>query len=301
VTVSSDVGQGGTMWLELLGSGVKETFYAVDGIRTRVLEAGVGPPLLILHGTGGHAETYQRNIAPLSEHFRVIVPDMLGHGFTDRPDVAYTLDDFSDHLFGLLDVLGVDRGHVSGESLGGCVAAWMALRRPERIDRLVLNTGILDRPDAQGLLQLADLEERTKKLADDLSLDVIRRRLEWLVLDPDSMTEEMVRIRHRIYSQPGMIDSVLRIMRAVLEMNRGLYEGVDYLDRRLMADVRCPTLVLWSDHNPGKPFDVIKPAIDLIPAVEVHVIVDAAHWPQFEQADEVNRLMINFLEDGASA
>src|SRR5580704_19680427 len=99
--MSSDVGQSGSMWLELVGTGIKETFHDVGGIRTRVLEAGDGPPLLILHGTGGHAETYQRNIGPLSRHFRVLVPDMLGHGFTDRPDVPYTLDDFSNHLFGL--------------------------------------------------------------------------------------------------------------------------------------------------------------------------------------------------------
>jgi pimeloyl-ACP methyl ester carboxylesterase len=283
------------MWLELIGTGIKETFHDVGGIRTRVLEAGDGPPLLILHGTGGHAETYQRNIGPLSRHFRVLVPDMLGHGFTDRPDVAYTLDDFANHLFGLLDELGIQQTHLSGESLGGCVAAWMTLARPERIDRLVLNTGILDRPDEKGLVQLADLEERTKKLADDLSLEVVRRRLEWLVVDPDSMTEEMVRIRHRIYSQPGMVDSVIRIMGAVLSMNRGIYEGGDYLERDLMAGIKRPTLVLWSDHNPGKPFDVIKPAIDLIPDAEIHVIADAAHWPQFEQPDEVNRLMIEFL------
>ncbi|MCU1374671.1 MAG: alpha/beta hydrolase [Actinomycetia bacterium] len=293
--MSSEVSQGGSMWIELAGTGLKETFVDVAGIRTRVLEAGDGPALLILHGTGGHAETYQRNIGPLSQHFRVLVPDMIGHGFTDRPDVPYTLDDFSNHLFGLLDALGIERAHLSGESLGGCVAAWMTLSRPERVDKLVLNTGILDRPDEKGLVQLADLEERTKKLAEDCSLDVVRRRLEWLVVDPDSMTEEMVRIRHRIYSQPGMVDSVIRIMGAVLAMNRGLYEGVDYIDRNLMGGIKVPTLVLWSDHNPGKPFDVIKPAIDLIPDHEVHIITDAAHWPQFEQAGEVNRLMLEFL------
>ena len=293
--MSSEVGRSGSMWLELMGSGIKEVFHDVNGVRTRVLEAGDGPPLLILHGTGGHAETYQRNIAPLAREHRVLVPDMIGHGFTDRPNVAYTLDDFSDHLFALLDVLGVERAHVSGESLGGCVAAWMALARPERVVSLILNTGILDRPDEAGLVQLADLEERTKKLVDDVSLAVVRRRLEWLVIDPESMTEEMVRIRHRIYAQPGMVDSVVKILGAVLAMNRGVYEGVDYLDRDLLAGVRCPTLVLWSDHNPGKPFDVIKPAIDLIPDAEVHIISDAAHWPQFEQPEEVNRLMLGFL------
>ena len=293
--MSSDISQGGSVWLDFMDLGVKGAFYDVGGVRTRVLEAGSGPPLLILHGTGGHAETYQRNIGPLSRHFRVIVPDMIGHGFTGRPDLDYTLDDFADHLFALLDVMGIDRAHVSGESLGGCIAAWMTITQPERVDRLVLNTGILDRPDEKGLVQLADLEQRTRKLADDCSLDTVRRRLEWLVLDSQTMTEEMVHIRHRIYNQPGMIDSVVRVMNAVLSMNRGLYCGGDYLARERMADITRPTLVLWSDHNPGKPFDVIKPAIDLIPNAEVHIIKDAAHWPQFEKPEVVNGLMIDFL------
>jgi 2-hydroxy-6-oxonona-2,4-dienedioate hydrolase len=293
--VSSEVSQSGSVWLDFIGCGVRECFHDVKGVRTRVLEAGAGPALLILHGTGGHAETYQRNIGPLSKHFRVIVPDMLGHGFTGRPELDYTLDDFADHLFALLDILDIERAHVSGESLGGCVAAWMTIARPDRVDRLVLNTGILDRPDEKGLLQLADLEQRTRKLADDSSLDTVRRRLEWLVLNSKTMTEEMVHIRHRIYNQPGMIDSVIRVMHSVLSMNRGLYCGRDYLAREKMSEVRRPTLVLWSDHNPGKPFDVIKPAIDLIPDAEVHIIEDAAHWPQFEQPEAVNRLIIEFL------
>jgi len=296
--MSSGMSESGSVWLEFMGSGVKETFYDAGGRRTRVLEAGAGQPLLILHGTGGHAETYQRNIGPLSQHFHVIVPDLLGHGFTDRPEVDYTLDDFADHLFALLDAMGIRRSHVSGESIGGCIAAWMTIKHPDRVDRLVLNTGILDRPDEKGLVQLADLEKRTQSLLDDCSLDTVRRRLEWLVLDRDTMTEEMVRIRHRIYNQPGMVDSVIRVMHAVLSMNRGLYCGRDYMARERMAEISRPTLVLWSDHNPGKPFDVIKPAIDLIPDAEVHIIKDAAHWPQFEQPDMVNGLMRQFLLRG---
>jgi 2-hydroxy-6-oxonona-2,4-dienedioate hydrolase len=282
-------------WLDWMGSGVKENYYDVNGIRTRVLEAGTGPAVVLLHGTGGHAETYQRNLPALATDYHVIVPDMIGHGYTDRPDVSYSLDDFATHLFGLLDVLDLDSVNLSGESLGGCVAAWMALHRPERVDRLMLNTGILDRPDEDGLVQLADLEQRTQRLRSDLSLDLVRRRLEWLVLDPRTMTEEMVHLRYAIYSQAGMVDSVVRVTAAVLAMNRGVYEGVDYLDRRLLAGLRVPTQVLWTDHNPGKPLEVIKPAIDLIPNVEFHLVENAAHWPQFEQPDVVNGHMRNFL------
>jgi pimeloyl-ACP methyl ester carboxylesterase len=284
-----------TMWSDLATAGFEVTFPVVNGVRTRVLTAGSGPALLLLHGTGGHLETYQKNVTELSAHFRVIVPDMIGHGYTDRPDVDYTLDDYADHLFALLDHFDAPTAYLSGESIGGCIAAWMALRSPARAAALVLNTGILERPDEAGLAQLADLEVRTGRLVDELTLDVVRRRMEWLVLDPSAMTDEMIRIRYDIYSQPGMVDDVVKILHAVLEMNRGLYCGGDYIDAKRLPEISCPTLVLWSDHNPGKPYERVKPAIDSIPDVEVHVVADAAHWPQFEQPQVVNQHMIDFL------
>jgi 2-hydroxy-6-oxonona-2,4-dienedioate hydrolase len=284
-----------TMWCDLGTGGFELTFPVVNGVRTRVLTAGSGPPLLLLHGTGGHLETYQKNVIELSEHFRVIVPDMIGHGYTDRPDVDYTLDDYADHLFALLDHFDAPSAYLSGESIGGCIAAWMALRSPERAAALVLNTGILERPDEAGLAQLADLEVRTGRLVDEFTLDVVRRRMEWLVLDPAVMTDEMIQIRYDIYSQPGMVKDVVKILHAVLEMNRGVYCGGDYIDATRLPEISCPTLVLWSDHNPGKPYERVKPAIDSIPDVKVHIVVDAAHWPQFEQPQVVNQHMIDFL------
>jgi 2-hydroxy-6-oxonona-2,4-dienedioate hydrolase len=225
------------MWADLVASAFELSFRTVNGVRTRVLTAGSGPALLLLHGTGGHLETYQKNVTELLKHFTVIVPDMIGHGYTGRPDVNYTLDDYADHLFALLDDLGIGPVFLSGESVGGCIAAWMALRAPERARALVLNTGILERPDRAGLKQLDDLEARTRKLANDLTLDAVRRRMEWLVLDPDKMTDEMISIRYDIYAQPGMLDDVVKILHAVLEMNRGEYCGGDYIDARRLPDI----------------------------------------------------------------
>lgn len=72
-----------SIWNELQGVELKQTWYDAGGIRTRVIEAGSGYPLFLLHGTGGHAEAYSRNIAAHAEHFRVIAYDMVGHGYTD--------------------------------------------------------------------------------------------------------------------------------------------------------------------------------------------------------------------------
>jgi pimeloyl-ACP methyl ester carboxylesterase len=283
-----------SIWTELMGSGIQEKFYDVGGISTRVLEAGSGFPLILLHGTGGHAETYVRNIGPLSQHFRVIAMDMVGHGYSGRHNGEYTMDTFANHVHGLMDAIGAEQVFLSGESLGGGVACWTALKYPERVRALSLNCGILARPDERGLKDLADIEERTNRLANDLSAPAIRRRLEWLVFDASTMTDEMVQVRLKVYSQPGMAETMIKVMRTVLQMNRAAFGDVDYYDHTL-AKLKCPALVIWTDHNPGKSYAAVKPAIDAIPRKEVHLLTGAGHWPQWEKPDEVNSAMINFL------
>jgi 2-hydroxy-6-oxonona-2,4-dienedioate hydrolase len=283
-----------SIWAGFIGHGVKENYYDVNGIRTRVLEAGSGHPLILLHGTGGHAETYARNIGPLSEHFRVLAVDMIGHGYTDRSSGNYTMDTFADHIRDLLDVIGAEQAFLSGESLGGGVACWTALKYPERVRALSLNTGILARPDEKGLSDLADVESRTAKLGENLNSETIRKRLEWLVYDKSLVTDELVAVRLQVYSQPGMVDEMIKVMATVFQMNRAAFGDVDYYEHTL-ARLQCPVLVIWTDHNPGKSYEAVKPAIDAIPNKEFHLLEGAAHWPQWEKSHEVNDRMIKFL------
>src|SRR6476620_7514562 len=128
-------------WSELSGVPLSQHMVDAGGIETRVLEAGEEslPTLVLMHGTGGHAEAYLRNIRELSKDFHLIAFDFVGHGWSDAPDMPYTLDVYSSHLEELLSTLGIARCHLSGESLGGWVAAWYAAHSPERIDRLVLS------------------------------------------------------------------------------------------------------------------------------------------------------------------
>jgi len=283
-----------TIWQHFAGAGVKESFINAGGTRTRILEAGSGTPLLLLHGTGGHCETYTKNLVPLSTKFRAIAVDMIGHGYTDRPAITYTMDAFADHLIALLDAIGAPEAYISGESLGGGVACWTALKYPDRVKGLALNTGILARPDAPGIKQLDDLEARTRRLATEFSRETIRRRLEWLVLDPKIMSDEMVDIRFKIYSQPGMVEHMIDLMCTVFEMNRASVGSTDYYAHSLSA-LKCPTMVIWTDHNPGKSFEAVRAAIDAIPNREFHMLSGAAHWPQWEKPEEVNALMLDFL------
>ena len=87
-----------SIWSDLANQEFSLHYVDANGVRTRVLEAGKGTPLILLHGTGGHIEAYARNIPELSKHFRVICIDMLGHGYTDKPEYPYGIDAYSDHL-----------------------------------------------------------------------------------------------------------------------------------------------------------------------------------------------------------
>ena len=282
-----------TIWTELMGTGVSERFYDAAGVRTRVLEGGEGPTLLLLHGTGGHAEAYYRNLPELSKHFRVCAVDMLGHGFTDRPDVEYTLDDYASHIEDLLDAMGVEKASLSGESLGAAVTAWFAITRPERIERAVLNTGVLAYPDR--LQEILEIGIRTRAIAEQgLTRETVRKRLEFLVSDLERMTDELVEVRYRIYAQDGMMERVGRIMQRMMRMLKGEV-GQQYMADGIMQQVACPTLIVWTEHNPGQTVELATRIATEMPDARIEVLRDAGHWPQFEKPELVNQMHLDFL------
>ncbi len=160
-------------------------------------------------------------------------------------------------------------------------------------------TALHTRPDTKGAKELDDVEARTRRLATEFSRDTIRRRLEWLVLDPASVTDELIDIRYQIYAQSGMIPHMIELMSTVFQMNREKVGDIDYYGHSL-SGLKCPVLAIWTDHNPGKSISAIQYAIDAIPDCEFHMVKDAAHWPQWEKADQINELMANFLRRTAA-
>src|SRR5690606_35965644 len=113
-----------SMWDGFMGIPMVQGYIDAGGIRTRYVRAGrVGaPPLVLLHGTTGHVQAYAHSLAAHAEHFDVIAIDMVGHGFTDKPELRYEIDDYVQHLSDVLDAFGLERAMISGQSLGGWVA-----------------------------------------------------------------------------------------------------------------------------------------------------------------------------------
>jgi 2-hydroxy-6-oxonona-2,4-dienedioate hydrolase len=277
-----------TLWAQLPGVDFTVRHIQVGGWSTRVLEAGDGDALVVLHGTGGHLEAFVPNLRELSERYRVILYDLPGHGWTTPATNDLEIPDYLEHLLGLLDTLDIDRAHLSGESLGGWVAAEFAAIHPDRVGRLVLNT-------PGGTMATPEVMERIRSLsqaaADDPSPERIRARLEWLMADPASVTDELVEIRRAIYARPGFAES----MRHILCLQRPEVRRRNLLTDETLAAIEAPALVIWTSDDPSGPAAEGEAMAARIPNGSFRFIADAGHWPQWEQREEFDRIVLEHL------
>ena len=101
-------------------------------------ELGKGPPLVLLHGLGDSHRTWHFVAPLLAQRFRVLAPDLPGHGFSARPEAPYTPMWYANTIVSWMDAIGVERAHFCGHSFGGGVALWMLIEHARRIDRLAL-------------------------------------------------------------------------------------------------------------------------------------------------------------------
>ena len=114
-----------------------------NGIRTNYLESGsAGPSVVLVHGSGPGVTAYAnwRGVLPeLGKEFRCVAPDMVGFGYSERPEKPnYGLDTWADQTLAVMDALGVEKAHLIGNSFGGAIALRLATKNPDRVDKLVL-------------------------------------------------------------------------------------------------------------------------------------------------------------------
>ena len=287
-----------TMWVDLLGSQVR--YYGKE-FKTRVIEAGDGEPLVLIHGVGGHAEAYSRNIVRLGQKYHVMAMDLVWHGFSSKiPFNSQSVPTYARQIVDLLDSLGIDKAHVEGESLGGWTALWFALHYPDRLNKLILNTtagvrfkpGVVKEVPAEGRLLL---RERSLAAIKDPNKETIRKRLEWLMAAPDRVTDELVEVRHKIYSHP-------ETQRALTDVFSNSFGDGDsagfFIPEERLKEIKAQTLVFWSDKNPGSGRNVGEYVHSLIPGSQFYCMADAAHWPQWEHPEEHDEVVLKFLSGG---
>lgn len=258
--------------------------------RTRVLDLGSGDETVVLaNGTSGHIEAWTQNVRALVEAgYRVVGYDYPGHGYTTPTDHDLEIPEYEEHLLALLDALGLDRVHLAGESLGGWLALKFAAHHPAR-----LATVILSAPGGRvvGERSVDKAQSVSVQAVTEPTFDNVRRRLQVVIHDPANITDELVTVRQAIYRR----DPTGTNMAHVSALRRPEPRWRNRVTDADFSAVPVPALLVWTDHEPTGDPEEGRRLAGLLPRGEYLLVRGAAHWPQWEGADEFNAAVVDFL------
>lgn len=278
-----------TMWAEIADLPHTLEYVQVGQWRTRVLTVGAGEQtLILLNGTSGHIEAWTHNIRALAQNYKVIGYDYPGHGYSTLAEADLEIPDYEEHLLNLLDVLGLDKVHLLGESLGGWIAIKFAAHHPERLHTIVLS--------APGGRMIASksmdrVSPVSRKAVEDPSYENVKARLQVVIHDPEQITDELVEVRRAIYGRPDFITSMEHIMALQVPDIRARNQ----VTKEDYAAIPVPALLVWTDHEPTGGVATGETLAAAIPDGEFALIRNAAHWPQWEDPTTFNEKALDFL------
>ncbi len=267
----------------------------VQGHRLAYLDEGQGSPVVLLHGFGGSMWQWEYQQADLSARHRLITLDLLGSGLSDKPAIDYRPDRLIDSLQGFLDALGIERASLVGNSMGAGLATAFALAYPERVDRLVLISGLppgIEAKLASPIMKRA-VETRMPVWLIELGnrlfgSNATEKVLAEIVFDHSLLTPAVIERSNRNRIRPGL-------MRPLMSLRDHLPEWESEFAPRLHTIAR-PTLIIWGENDGLFPARVGEELHGLIPHSVLHLIPNAGHIPQWEQPRLVNELLLRFLE-----
>lgn len=288
-----------SVWLNFMGAEIK--FVQGKRYRSRIAEAGAGNPeaLLMLHGGGGHLESFAFNVMPLAQHFHVIAVEMLWHGLSDAPPLEPDRNaQVGDQVIDLLDTLGLDRVWLHGEAAGASSVTHLALKRPDRLKGVIFESGAGVRfkegtvkpplPPVGGI----PMVERTRILLKDPTWQGVKDRLLMVMHfnHPERVSDELVDIRLAHYTRPHTNDAQTRYY----NYSAGPGGGQGYSEEEV-AGLKLPVLVLWSDGSGGAGPDAGERLASLIPGAQFKLLPETGFWAHWEEPDMFNEAVRQFI------
>jgi len=273
------------------GTPFRAQYRTVDGTRLRMIDTGNGTPVLLIHGIGASMYTWRSTLPPLvGAGYRVIAFDNRGFGFSDQPAHGYRNADYVRLVVALLDSLGVASAVLVGHSMGGTIAAEVALAHPDRVRGMVLIDAAGYGMRWPGVLKIARWPIIGEIATTFRGRWLTERILRSTFADRGKVTESDVDQYYAPVPQPDFG----RALRGVLREFR-----FDSLGGRL-GRVQTPTLLLWGAADRWIPVrDGARFAREL-PRSEFVVVERSGHNPHEESPDRVNQLLLGFLKEGLS-
>jgi pimeloyl-ACP methyl ester carboxylesterase len=273
----------------------------LHGERVAYLDEGRGEVILLLHGMAGSSQTWRSVMRPLSRKYRVVAPDLLGHGNSAKPRSDYSLGAFAVFLRDLLDELGVVQATIVGHSLGGGVAMQFVYQHPDYCQRLILiGSGGLG-PDVGWTLRLLSApgaELIMPIIAPPPVLSVGEKVRSWFAkMGVESPRGAEMWSAYSSFGDAETRRAFLRTLRSVIDY-RG--QAVSALNRlHVRADM--PTMAIWGDSDAVIPVDHAYAAQETRPDVRLEVLPGVGHFPQVECPMAVVDLIEDFISSQTPA
>ena len=270
-------------------------FLDLHGDRVAFLDEGQGEVVLLLHGMAGSSATWRSVIGPLSRKYRVIAPDLIGHGQSAKPRSDYSLGAFAVFLRDLLDELGVTSATIVGHSLGGGVAMQFTYQHPDYCQRLILiSSGGLGQEVgwALRLLSAPGAELILPIIAPSPVLAGGEKVRSWLArFGIQTPRGDEIWSAYSSFADKETRHSFLRTLRSVVDY-RG--QSVSALNR-LGVKADTPTMAIWGDQDAIIPVEHAFAAHEARPGTRLEVLTGVGHFPQVEKPTEVVDLIDDFI------
>lgn len=263
--------------------------YGVGNTLTRVIEAGQGEPLVLLHGVGSRADRWMRNIPGLANAgFHVFALDFPGHGFAAKgKDQVASVPAYAEFIEAFITQKNLGSTVLLGTSLGGHVAATVSVRRPDLVRALILVGTV-------GIVPVGpERRERTGMRLRQTSLEAIETKLRGLIHDDSRfVTDEWIREEHAINTSPGAADSLEQIGEYFRR-----HIDADSVGTELAALVhQLPVLLVWGALDVAFPPEIALACQALLGGqVPIVFLENTAHAPYLERPDSFNQIVTDFL------
>ena len=265
---------------------MKENWANIDGLKIRYLESGKDHDnhVLFIHGLGSSADVWLNIPDAMSSNFHVISLDLPGFGVSDKPQIDYTLEKFTEILTNFINQIGINNGKTSivGHSLGGYIAAEITIKNKHLIKKLVLidSSGMLEEP--------TPLLKKYFEVAMNPSEDSVKKVFEEMLADPTKVSSKVIGI---FISRMNLPNSK-HAFQSTLENSTNTQIGLSRL--KLIDDV--PILILWGEKDSAIPLTHSQKFKDTLKNSQISIIPDTGHAPFVEKPDLVCKMLQKFLK-----
>lgn len=237
--------------------------------------------VMLSHSLASSMVMWHPQLKSLEAHFKVLRYDMRGHGASDAPEGAYTLELLAEDAVALLDALGIDTVHFVGLSIGGMIGQGLSLNHADRLKSLTLcDTSAIMPEAAQPVLQERIAVARENGMADQVD-GTLERWFTPRYLEKNPPEVEM--IRQQVAATP---------LAGYLGCSEAL-GGLNYLER--LSAIKLATLIMVGEEDPGTPVAASEAIHERIAGSQLVILPSARHLSNIEQAEAFNQSLLAFL------